>query len=369
MHSVFASHACAARATAVALAALFAAPALAFEIDVGNPDIEMRWDNTFRYNLGGRVQEQNPAILGAVEQRRRRPQLQQRLARHQPPRHPVRVRLRVAEELRRARERGAVVRQRLLAASTTPTPRPPTRWSTACPRRACCRRTASATSRDRRASGSTPSRFANFEALGMQWNVKAGQHTVYWGDSLLLGGAVHGVSYAQNSLDLMKGFGTPGAEAKELFRPKGGITLQTQATKDLSIAGQWFYNWQAVRAPESGSYLTANDALQFGGDSTGLRRESVRGGDSRRAGVHALLEPAGGRRRRATARASATGASRRAGARTGSTARWASTTATRPTSCRRRSLLPGFAALPAATCTAIGGIVGRAHARASSIRR
>ena len=54
----------------------------------------------------------------------------------------------------------------------------------------------------------------------------------------------------------MKGFGTPGAEAKELFRPKGGITLQTQATKDLSIAGQWFYNWQAVRAPESGSWQT-----------------------------------------------------------------------------------------------------------------
>ena len=26
----------------------------------------MRWDNTFRYNLGARVQDQNPAILGAV---------------------------------------------------------------------------------------------------------------------------------------------------------------------------------------------------------------------------------------------------------------------------------------------------------------
>ena len=26
----------------------------------------MRWDNTLRYNLGARVQEQNAAILGAV---------------------------------------------------------------------------------------------------------------------------------------------------------------------------------------------------------------------------------------------------------------------------------------------------------------
>ena len=63
MHSVFASPVARRKATVIALAALFCAPALAFEIDVGNPDIEMRWDNTLRYNLGGRAQKQNPAIL------------------------------------------------------------------------------------------------------------------------------------------------------------------------------------------------------------------------------------------------------------------------------------------------------------------
>ena len=109
--------------------------------------------------------------------------------------------------------------------------------------------------------------FANFDVADMPVNVKAGQHTVYWGDSLLLGGAIHGVSYAQNSLDVWKGFATPGTEAKELFRPKGGVTVQAQATKDLSVAAQWFYNWQAIRMPESGSYLTVNDGLNFGGDS------------------------------------------------------------------------------------------------------
>jgi len=36
---------------------------------------------------------------------------------------------------------------------------------------------------------------------------------------------------------------------------------------DLSIAGQWFYNWQTVRAPESGTYLENLDFLNFGGDS------------------------------------------------------------------------------------------------------
>jgi hypothetical protein len=35
----------------------------AFEIDSGNPDLRMRWDNTVRYNLGVRAQSQDPAIL------------------------------------------------------------------------------------------------------------------------------------------------------------------------------------------------------------------------------------------------------------------------------------------------------------------
>ena len=68
--------------------------------------------------------------------------------------------------------------------------------------------------------------FANFDAGDIPVSVKAGQHTVYWGDSLLLGGAIHGVSYGQNPIDVWKGFATPGSEAKELFRPRGGLTLR-----------------------------------------------------------------------------------------------------------------------------------------------
>ena len=100
-------------------------------------------------------------------------------------------------------------------------------------------------------------RVREFDVADVPVNVKLGQHTVYWGDSLLLGGAIHGMSYAQNSLDIWKGLATPGAEAKELFRPRGGVTIQAQPTNELSVAGQWFYNWQAVRIPESGSYLTS----------------------------------------------------------------------------------------------------------------
>jgi hypothetical protein len=109
--------------------------------------------------------------------------------------------------------------------------------------------------------------FANFDAGDVPINVKIGQHTVYWGESLLLGGAVHGISYAQMPLDIWKGFSTPGSEAKELFRPRGAVTLQAQPLADLSVAAQWFFGWESVQIPESGSYLTIQDAINHGGES------------------------------------------------------------------------------------------------------
>src|SRR5262245_51902889 len=36
----------------------------AFEIDTGNEDVRLRFDNTIRYNLGLRVESQDPALLG-----------------------------------------------------------------------------------------------------------------------------------------------------------------------------------------------------------------------------------------------------------------------------------------------------------------
>jgi hypothetical protein len=338
-----------------ALAALFAGPALAFEIPEVTPDLEMRWDNTFRYNLGGRAQSQNPAILGAVNN-------------DDGDRNFSRGSL-VTNRLDILSEFDAVWRKNYGARASAAL------WYDNAYSHLDNRNNATANTlvnglpvagtlspySKRYLEGPSAEwldafGFANFELFGMQWNAKAGQHTVYWGDSLLLGGAVHGVSYAQNSIDLMKGFGTPGAEAKELFRPKGGVTLQTQATKDLSIAAQWFYNWQAVRAPESGSYLTASDALQFGGDSLVFQPNpfaaSIPGAPAfTRFWNQQAVAPS-----RYSASLGDWGISARY------SPDWLDGTVglyyRNATDILPQSvLIPGFASLPAATCTAIGGIV------------
>jgi Protein of unknown function (DUF1302) len=95
---------------------------------------------------------------------------------------------------------------------------------------------------------------------------KLGRHTVYWGESLFLGGHLHSVSYSQVPLDLQKGFATPGTEAKELFRPLNQLSLQAQVTDELSLAGQYLLQWEAARYPEGGTYLGPVDFVFNGPD-------------------------------------------------------------------------------------------------------
>ena len=250
----------------VACAIATAGKAHAFEIGTGIPDLTLRWDNTVRYNAGWRVQSQDAAILGNPnfddgDRNFRNGSL-------------VTSRFDVLSELDLVYRRAFGVR--VSAAG----------WWDPGYDNLDNRNTATANtlvnglpvagrlSPYTRRYSAGPSgevldafAFANFDAGNVPVNVKAGQHTVFWGESLLLGGAVHSVSYAQYSLDLQKGFATPGSEAKELFRPRGAITIQAQPARELSLAAQWFYNWQAVRIPESGHYLTIQDGLNFGGNS------------------------------------------------------------------------------------------------------
>jgi len=95
---------------------------------------------------------------------------------------------------------------------------------------------------------------------------KLGRHTVYWGESLLLGGHLHSVAYGQNPLDLQKGFATPGTEAKELFRPLNQLSAQAQVTDTLSVAAQYLFEWAPARYPEGGTYLGPVDFVFNGPD-------------------------------------------------------------------------------------------------------
>ena len=113
--------------------------------------------------------------------------------------------------------------------------------------------------------------FATVDAGPVPVTVKAGRHTVTWGESLMLSGAIHGISYSQAPLDLAKGFATPGVEAKELFRPLASVSAQSQITPTVSLAAQYFFEWQSYVYPEGGTFLGPAD-FAFNGPDGVYRR-------------------------------------------------------------------------------------------------
>jgi hypothetical protein len=249
------------------LLVLSGAPAIqAAEIDTGHPDVVVRWDNTVRYNLGMRMQGQDDALLANPNY----DDGDRNFDRHS----LVANRLDLLSEFdvtvhdsygfrvsgtgwydgayRSLDDRSAATANTLVNGVPAPGKLSPYSQRYA-----------------RGVSGELLDAFvfAHGQIGQVPVSVRAGRHTVYWGESLFGGGAIHGISYGQYSLDLWKALATPGIEAKELYRPRTSVTLQVQPTDQLTVGLQTFLDWEEARYPESGSYLTVNDALQRGGQS------------------------------------------------------------------------------------------------------
>ncbi|CAM3999737.1 DUF1302 domain-containing protein [Roseateles saccharophilus] len=249
----------------LAAATLFLAlPAGAFEINTGNPDVSVRWDNTVRVNLGWRVEGRDPKIANTV----------------------------IADEGDYSFDKGDMVAKRLdllsefdvvykkrsgvrlsaaawgdaaYGSSSRSNPNAP---FAAIPSYVGNQYSSTIKRLYRGGTGEILDAFAftGFDAGDVPVSVKLGRHSVYWGESLLLGGHMHSVAYAQSPLDLQKGFATPGVEAKELFRPIDQLSAQAQVADTLSLAATYALQWESARYPEGGTYLGPVDFVFNGPD-------------------------------------------------------------------------------------------------------
>ena len=109
--------------------------------------------------------------------------------------------------------------------------------------------------------------FGKFTIGDIPVNVKAGRHTVYWGEAMFGNAGTHGISFGQSAIDLAKGLSQPSAEMKELFRPRNQVSMQIQPTSDLVVAANYYLQWEANRFPEPGTYLNWADPLGNGAES------------------------------------------------------------------------------------------------------
>jgi hypothetical protein len=248
--------------TVLAAAICALGTAHAGEINTGNPDLSVRWDNTVKYNYGYRLNRQEQALLKSAN----------------------------FDDGDRNFDRGTVssradllsefdvVYQKTMGARVSAAA-----WFDGAYNH--LDNTSVATSnhleggkpaiglspRTRRyhrgASGEILDAFVfgSFDLADMPVNLKLGRHTLYWGETL--SSPVHGVSFGQSSVDFLKAYSVPGSDAKELYLPRPAASVQFSPAPTLAVAAQYFFDWKPARMPETGSFLGFFDYAFQGGES------------------------------------------------------------------------------------------------------
>ncbi|CAG4884783.1 Anaerobic dehydrogenases, typically selenocysteine-containing [Georgfuchsia toluolica] len=96
---------------------------------------------------------------------------------------------------------------------------------------------------------------------------KAGRLSQYWGNAFFF--PFSNIAYSQQPLDFVKAFSQPGSEVKELFLPRTQVLLSAELAPNLSVTGQYFFEYRPNRYPEAGTYLGFFDILFKGPNQAG----------------------------------------------------------------------------------------------------
>ena len=106
--------------------------------------------------------------------------------------------------------------------------------------------------------------FGNFSFdNGMGLSVRAGRHTIYWGNSIFPAGAVHGIAGGMTVIDAHKAFSIPGTEAKEAFRPTNKISGTLQLNPNLSLVGYYSLEFEPHRIMAGGTYHSQAEGINL----------------------------------------------------------------------------------------------------------
>ncbi|RIX49571.1 MAG: DUF1302 family protein [Rhodocyclales bacterium GT-UBC] len=99
--------------------------------------------------------------------------------------------------------------------------------------------------------------FGSWDLGEHRLSARLGRHALQYGESLFFGD--NGIARAQGPIDINKLMSSPNAQFKEIIRPVPQVSGQLQLSQDVSIGGYVQFGWEADRLPPAGSYFsTAN---------------------------------------------------------------------------------------------------------------
>jgi hypothetical protein len=236
--------------------------AMAFEVDLGDSDLTMRWDNTLKYTAGWRVKEQSPGLTQA-------PNLDDGDRNFDKGLISNRLDLLSEMDLIYARRYGL----RLSGAAwydqvyNDSNDNPgfaggayPNQQSVA------YNEFTAATKRlhGRKNDLLDAFVFGGFDLGSTKLNLRAGRHSVLWGESLFFG--TNAIAGAMAPVDVIKLLSVPGTQFKEAIRPVPQVSAQWQLTRDISLGAFYQFKWEGNRLPAVGSYFSAADSNPDGAE-------------------------------------------------------------------------------------------------------
>jgi hypothetical protein len=276
------------RPIALAAMTLLAVGAQAAEIDVGNPDLAIRWDNTVKYSLASRLKSADPVLLSNPNNDDGNRNFDKGI---------ISNRLDLFSELDITYQRSFGARFSLAAwndSSYTGTNANPGFPGGAFPNQGSAAYN-QFTDETRKVHGNDAELldafvFGKFDLGGHSATVRAGRHGILWGESLFFGG--NAISGGQMPVDLVKLISVPSTQFKEAIRPVPMLSGQVQINSNVSV-GAYVQTISALsRVPAVGSYFSNTDPAVDGGETVLLggplvapRTADVRAQNSGQGGV------------------------------------------------------------------------------------
>ena len=93
---------------------------------------------------------------------------------------------------------------------------------------------------------------------------RLGQHALTWGESLFFGS--NAIAGGMMPVDAIKLAAVPGTQFKEAIRPVPMVSGTAQLTSRLSVGGYYQFRWKETSIPPAGSYPSTADMLVDGGE-------------------------------------------------------------------------------------------------------
>ena len=252
-----------ARALVVALGALCSAQdAGAGDVDTGNPEVKLRWDNTLKYSAALRLKAQSAELIATPDA----PNFDDGDRNFGKGLVSNRVDLLSEIDLtyRRvgARVSGAAWYDSVYNRHTD-NDSPFTYNALSAPAGEFT--DATRTLHGRKAELLDAFVFANGDVAGRPVTVRLGRHALVYGETLFYG--ANGIAAAQQPIDVVKGQSVPNTPFKELIRPVGQVSGQVQLASNLTVGAYYQYRWEANRLPGIGSYFNMVDNVGTGVES------------------------------------------------------------------------------------------------------